>query len=116
MAELLPFRWRYVWTLFVVAIAPIALWLQLLTAFAATAVITLAEIYAVHLYGARIRLGLLKWGRVATVTGIESLPEHSISILDYRSRGSGPSPGCAGAAPTPRRRCRSHSTATAALW
>ncbi|WP_232327125.1 DUF3060 domain-containing protein [Mycobacterium sherrisii] len=73
LAEALPFRWRYVWTLFVVAIAPIALWLQLPGAFAGAAVATLLAIYAIHLYRARIRLRLLKWGRVATVTGTEKL-------------------------------------------
>lgn len=73
LAEALPFRWRYVWTLVLVAIAPIALWLQLPSAFAAAAVATLAGIYAIHFYGARVRLGLLEWGRVATVTGTEKL-------------------------------------------
>lgn len=73
LAELLPFRWRYVWTLFVVAIAPVALWIQLPKAFAAAAVLTLAGIYAVHLLGARVRIGLLRWGRVATVTDTEIL-------------------------------------------
>jgi len=69
LAELLPFRWWYVWTLFIVAVAPIALWIQLPIAFAAVAVLTLAGVYGAQLYGARTRLGLLKWGRVATVTG-----------------------------------------------
>jgi Protein of unknown function (DUF3060) len=72
-AEALPFRWRYVWTLFVVAIAPIALWIQLPMAFAVVAVLTLAGIYAVHLYGAHIRIGLLQWGRVAAVVDTEIL-------------------------------------------
>jgi hypothetical protein len=73
LSEMLPFRWRYVGTLFVVAIAPIALWIQLPAAFAAAAVLTLAGIYATHLYGARVRIGLLKWGRVAAVTDTETL-------------------------------------------
>lgn len=73
LAELLPFRWRYLWTLFVVAIAPVALWIQLPVAFAAAAVLTLAGIYAAHLLGARVRIGLLQWGRVATVTGTETV-------------------------------------------
>ncbi|CDO86666.1 DUF3060 domain-containing protein [Mycobacterium triplex] len=73
LAELLPFRWWYVWTLFLVAVAPIVLWIRLPRAFAAAAVLTLAGIYAVHLYGARVRIGLLKRGRVATVTGTEKL-------------------------------------------
>lgn len=70
-AEALPFRWRYVWTLFAVAIAPIALWIQQPPAFAVAAVLTLAGVYAVHSQGARVRIGLLKWGRVATVNDTE---------------------------------------------
>ena len=58
LAEVLPFRWWYVWTLFMVAIAPIALWIQLPVAFAAAAVLTLAGIYTAQLRGARIRIGL----------------------------------------------------------
>src|ERR1700752_3775594 len=71
LAELLPFRWWYVWTVFVVAVAPIALWIQLPMAFAAVAVPTLAGIYGAQLRGSRIRIGLLRWGRVATVTDTE---------------------------------------------
>ena len=41
LAELLPFRWWYVWTLFVVAVAPIAVWLKEPMAFAVAAVLTL---------------------------------------------------------------------------
>jgi len=67
LAELLPFRWWYVWTLFIVAIPPIALWIQQPLAFAAVAIITLAGIYAVQLCGARVRLGLLKFGQAADV-------------------------------------------------
>lgn len=73
LAEVLPFRWWYVWTLFMVAIAPIALWIQLPVAFAAAAALTLAGIYAAQLWAARIRIGLLKWGRVATVTESETI-------------------------------------------
>lgn len=73
LAELLPFRWWYVWTLFVVAVAPIALWIQLPKAFAAVATLTLAGIYGVHLRGARVRLGLLRWGRAADVIEAETL-------------------------------------------
>jgi hypothetical protein len=71
LAEVLPFRWWYRWTLFIVAVAPIAVWIQLPMAFAAIAVLTLAGIYGVQLWGARIRIGLLKWGRVAAVTDTE---------------------------------------------
>jgi hypothetical protein len=73
LAELLPFRWWYVWTLFLVAVAPFAVWIQLPMAFAAIAVLTLAGIYAVQLWRARTRIGLLRWGRVATVTDAEIL-------------------------------------------
>ncbi|WP_232066644.1 DUF3060 domain-containing protein [Mycobacterium parmense] len=73
LAELLPLRRRYLWTLFAVAIAPAALWIRLPAAFAATAVLTLAGIYVVQLRGARTRIGLLRRGRVATVTGAETL-------------------------------------------
>lgn len=72
LAELLPIRRWYVLTLLVVAVAPIAVWIQLPRAFAAVAVLTLAGIYAVHLRGARTRLGLLRWGRAAAVTGTET--------------------------------------------
>jgi hypothetical protein len=72
LAELLPFRWWYLWILFIVAIPPVALWMQQPLAFAAVAVITLASIYAAQLCGARVRLGLLKWGRVADVLESEN--------------------------------------------
>jgi hypothetical protein len=73
LAEVLPFRWWYVWTLFMVAIAPIALWIQVPVAFSAAAVLTLTGIYAAQWWGARIRIELLRRGRVATVTNIETL-------------------------------------------
>jgi hypothetical protein len=72
LAELLPFRWWYVWTLFMVGVAPIAVWMQLPMTFAAVAVLTLAGIYFAQLCGARVRIGLLRWGRVATVTDIDT--------------------------------------------
>jgi hypothetical protein len=71
VAELLPFRWWYVWTLLVVGVAPIAVWIQLPMAFAAVAVFTLAGIYVAQLWGARTRIGLLRWGRVASVIDID---------------------------------------------
>lgn len=77
LAELLPFRWWYVGTLFIVAVAPSALWLQLPRAFAAVALVTLGGIYGVQMYSARTRIALLKWGRVATVTGTEKLSRAS---------------------------------------
>ena len=73
LAEFLPFRWCYVWTLLMVAAAPIALWIQLPMAFAVVAALTLAGVYSVQVWGARIRIGLLQWGRVATVIDSETL-------------------------------------------
>lgn len=73
LAELLPLRWWYLGTLLIVALPPIALWLQRPVAFAAVAVLTMAGIYAVQLCGARVRLGLLRWGRVADVIDSETL-------------------------------------------
>lgn len=70
-AELLPFRRWYVGALFAAAVVPIALWIQFPKVFAAAAVLTLAGIYAVQLRAARVRIALLRWGRVATVTGAE---------------------------------------------
>jgi|GEM_PF-1619984 len=69
LAELLPFRWRYIWILFMVAIAPIALWTSTPLAFAVVAVLTLLAIYAFNFRGTSKRFALLKWGNVARVTG-----------------------------------------------
>jgi hypothetical protein len=71
LAEALPFRWWYVWTLFMVAITPIALWLGAPLAFAVVAVATLVAIYAFQLSTSRTRLALLTWGMPATVVGSE---------------------------------------------
>jgi hypothetical protein len=73
LAELLPFRWWYVWGLFMIAVAPIALWGAFPLAFPIVAVATLVAIYAYQIYGMSQRLALLKWGEVATVTGSETL-------------------------------------------
>ncbi|WP_245835832.1 DUF3060 domain-containing protein [Mycobacterium rhizamassiliense] len=73
LAELLPLRWWYLLAPLIVAIPPIALWLQRPRAFAAVAVLTMAGIYAVQLWGAGVRLGLLRWGRVADVVDTEIL-------------------------------------------
>jgi hypothetical protein len=72
-AEMLPFRWWYVWVLFMVAVAPIALWIPMPAAFAAVAILTLVAIYGVQLRGAKNRIALLKWGQVATIIGTETL-------------------------------------------
>jgi hypothetical protein len=73
LAEVLPFRWWYVWVLFMLAVAPIVLWLAYPVAFAAVAVLALLAIYGFQFRAARTRLALLKWGQVATVTGTEML-------------------------------------------
>jgi hypothetical protein len=73
VAEVLPFRWGYVWTLFMIAVAPIALWHTSPLAFAAVAVLTLVAIYGFQFRAAGKRLALIKWGQVATVTGTEML-------------------------------------------
>jgi hypothetical protein len=85
----LPFRWWYVWTLFMVAIAPIVLWIKLPVAFAAAAVLTLAGIYTAQLWGARIRIGLLKWGRVATVTVTVTVTDTDTETLSRATYYSG---------------------------
>jgi len=71
LAELLPFRWWYIWGLFMVAVTLIVIWIKQPIAFAVTAVMALVVIYAFQLFGAARRLTLLKWGEVATVTGSE---------------------------------------------
>jgi hypothetical protein len=73
LAELLPFRWWYVFALFMVAVTPIALWIQLPIAFPIAAVLTVAVIYAFQFRFARDRIALLKWGQVATVAGTQIL-------------------------------------------
>jgi hypothetical protein len=73
LAELLPFRWWYLWGMFMIAVALIAIWAAVPLAFSITAVAALALIYAYQLYGASQRFALLKWGEVATVTGAETL-------------------------------------------
>lgn len=119
LAELLPFRWWYIWTLFMVAVAPIALWIQLPMVFAAVAVLTLAGIYGAQLWDARTRIGLLRWGRVATVTNTETLSRatyYSGTTSIFRWRTDGLSGGSGGAARTPRRRFVTSSTAARASW
>jgi hypothetical protein len=75
LAEILPFRWWYVFSLFLVAIPPIIVWIMLPAAFLPAAVLALLAIYGFHLHAARTRLALLKWGQVATVTGTEVLSQ-----------------------------------------
>jgi hypothetical protein len=73
LAELLPFRWWYVFAMFMVAVTPIVLWIQAPLAFPIAAVLTVAVIYAFQFRIARDRIALLKWGQVATVTGTQIL-------------------------------------------
>ena len=73
LAELLPFRWWYIFLMFMVAVAPIVLWINTPAAVAPAAVLTLVVIYALQARGAITRRALLKWGRVATVTGSETI-------------------------------------------
>lgn len=73
LAELLPFRWWYLWGMFMIAVALIAVWGAFPLAFSITAVAALVAIYAYQLYGTSQRLALLKWGEVATVDGAETL-------------------------------------------
>jgi hypothetical protein len=69
LAELLPFRWWYLFAMFMVAIPPIILWITNPELAAPVALAVLVAIYAFQLWTARKRLALLKWGRVATVVG-----------------------------------------------
>lgn len=75
LAELLPFRWWYVWILFLVGTAVgfglISVWTKTPVAFSVLAVLTLVAIYAFQFSGTTKRVALLKWGQVATVTGTE---------------------------------------------
>ncbi|WP_163748766.1 DUF3060 domain-containing protein [Mycolicibacterium helvum] len=73
LAELLPFRWWYLWGMFMIAVALIAVWAAAPLAFSITAVAALVLIYSYQLYGASRRLTLLRWGVVATVDGAETL-------------------------------------------
>ncbi len=71
LAELLPFRWWYVFAMFMVAVPPIIVWITRPGLLAGAAVATLAVIYGVQFWTARTRLALLAWGRVAQVVGTE---------------------------------------------
>ena len=77
LVEMLPFRWWYVWILFMVGTAVgfglIALWAQAPVAFSVVAILTLVAIYAFSLVGAKKRFELLERGQVARVTGSQIL-------------------------------------------
>jgi hypothetical protein len=63
----LPWSWWTIFTLFMVAISPIALWIFFPITGAIAVGITFLLIAAVRLRRCRLQLGLLKWGSVATV-------------------------------------------------
>ncbi|MBV9091957.1 MAG: DUF3060 domain-containing protein [Mycobacteriaceae bacterium] len=75
LAEALSFRWWYVWTLFMVAVVPIAVWFGYPRAFALAAVLTLVAIYCVQLRSAAKRTALLRWGIVANVVDSNVISE-----------------------------------------
>jgi len=75
VAEALPFRPIYLWILFVVGLAPIALWIARPVLFGVVALATVVAIYASRQRAARTRLALLKWGSVATVIESEFIAE-----------------------------------------
>jgi hypothetical protein len=63
----IPFSWWTVWTLFMIAVAPIAVWIFVPLALAIVAPITLLAVLFVTLRKSALRLSLLKWGEVATI-------------------------------------------------
>ncbi|MCV7420791.1 DUF3060 domain-containing protein [Mycobacterium yunnanensis] len=67
LAELLPFRWWYLFAMFMVAIPPIIVWIIHPQWLAPAAVLALVLVYGLQFRAARTRLALLKWGRVAQV-------------------------------------------------
>lgn len=71
LAEVLPFRWWYLTVLFIVAVPAAIVWATMPAAALPAAILTVVFIYAWQLVGTRTRLRLLRWGRVATVTGTE---------------------------------------------
>jgi hypothetical protein len=75
LAELLPFRWWYLFAMFMVAIPPVIVWIMQPALFLPAAAIVLLAIYAFQFQRARARIALLKWGQVTTVTGAEVLSQ-----------------------------------------
>lgn len=67
LAEVLPFRWWYLFALFMVAIPPIIVWIMNPRLLAPAAVAALLLVYGLQFRTARKRLALLRWGRVAQV-------------------------------------------------
>jgi hypothetical protein len=77
LAEVLPFRWWYVFALFLVTVSPISLWQSHPQSAGVAAIVTVAAVYAYHFCGTRKRMALLKLGQVATVTGTEFISRGS---------------------------------------
>ena len=75
VAEALPFRWWYLFTIFLVAIPPIIVWMMHPLWLLPAAVLVVVFVYGVQARAARTRIALLKWGRVATVTGTDVLSQ-----------------------------------------
>ena len=71
IAEVLPFRWWYLFAIFMVTVPAVIVWALEPKAAAPAAIATLALIYAWQLRGTRKRLALLRWGQVATVVQSE---------------------------------------------
>jgi uncharacterized coiled-coil protein SlyX len=71
LAELLPFRWWYVFAMFMVAVPPIILWITKPELLAPVAVLVLVAIYGFQFWTSRTRLALLARGRVAQVIGTD---------------------------------------------
>jgi hypothetical protein len=75
LAEILPFRWWYLFAMFIVAIPPIILWIMEPAFVLPAAVVVLLAIYVIHARGALARIALLKWGQPATVIESEVLSQ-----------------------------------------
>jgi DUF3060 family protein len=71
LAELLPFRWWYLFALFMVAVPPIIVWITSPQLLVVAAVAALLLVYGLQFRSARKRLTLLKWGCVARVAGVD---------------------------------------------
>lgn len=70
-AMALPWSWWTAWALFMIAIAPIALWIIVPIAGVIVAPVTLVVILVLRLRRERTQLALLKWGEPATVTNVD---------------------------------------------
>lgn len=73
LAELLPFRWWYLFAMFLVAIPPIIVWIMQPELVLPSSLVVLVVFYGVQFRNARERFALLKWGQVATILGSEVL-------------------------------------------